>query len=463
MPRPGPVRSTARRWLRGPRGSVLIVALLLMVVLALGLATYLQLNLGSARLAQRTHWQSAAFHLAEAGAEEALWSLNRAAASLPDAWTNWTLVGTGARRRFEGFDLGGNTRADVQVHLSHVTTEAPRPRVLALATVQAPGDVPVTRLLEITLGRRSRHAMGLVAREAIAFAGTNTSVDSWDSDPDRNPATPPVPYEFARRNDGGSIASAAVSSTAVLLNHAAIWGRVATGGAAPQVGVYGSIRGRDTPAGVRIDPARVTTDFTADFPLLTAPVDGTPLAALGDTLGTPGTATKWRTEAIMLGGNQTLTILGDVTLVLTAPPGFDAISVTGSAAIDIPPGSSLTVYTEGEVRVAGRGLGNTNAQPATFQLIGVSASPSAQNVHLAGNGALKATVYAPNAHVRMNGNGDMMGAVVARAITLTGNAAFHYDEALARQGDGMPFGLVRWREIDDGAERAALAGMFAGW
>jgi hypothetical protein len=86
-----------------------------------------------------------------------------------------------------------------------------------------------------------------------------------------------------------------------------------------------------------------------------------------------------------------------------------------------------------------------------------------QRIHLAGNGALSAAVYAPNADVRINGNGDVMGAVVGRTIELTGNAAFHYDESLADLVADMPFGLDGWRELLTPAERAAHADKFAGW
>jgi hypothetical protein len=460
--RPAATASVAS-WSRATRGSVLIVALMLMVVLALGLTTYLQLNLGSARLAQRSHRQNAAFHLAEAGAEEALWSVNRAAGNSPEAWTNWTVADPGARRRFDGFDLGGNTRGDVQVHISSVNLDAIRPTVLALASVQSPGDAPVTKMLQVTLARRARFSAGLMAKDAVSFAGNNASVDSWNSDPDGDPATAPVPYAAAVRNDRGSVASASVENLAVLLNNANVWGRVATGGSAPQVGVNGSITGRDTPAGVTLDPARVSTDFIADFPAITAPVDGELLADVGDTLGVAGTATKWRVPSIALSGSKTLTILGDVTLVLTGGSGTDVLSVTGNAAILIPEGSRLTVFAEGDIKVAGKGMGNGNVQPITLQVYGTSKSASGQVIHLAGNGALKSAVYAPNAEVRLNGNGDMMGAVVARDIKLTGNAAFHYDEALAAEGTGMPFGVVRWRELDSAAEREAHAAKFAGW
>lgn len=460
---PAPMASAAGRSPRSARGSVLIVALMLMAVLALGLTTYLQLNVGSARLAQRSHRQNVAFHLAEAGAEEALWALNRAAGGAPDAWTGWTVTDSAARRRFEGFDLGGNTRGDVQVHLDSVRRDAIRPTVLALATVQAPDAAPVTKLLQVTLGRRARFAAGLMARDAVSFAGSNASVDSWNSDPDGDPATAPVPYSLAVRRDGGSVASTSVENLAVLLNQARIWGRVATGGALPQVGVNGSITGADTPPGISVDPRRVSTDFIADFPAVTAPAGGELIAGVGDTLGVAGTATTWRCPAISLSGSQTLTIRGDVTLILTAGPGTEALSVTGYAAIVVPAGSSLTIFTDGDVRVAGRGVGNANVQPITFRLFGTTRSVAGQRIQLAGNGALMAAVYAPAAEVRLNGNGHMLGAVVARAIVLTGNAAFHYDEALAAEGEGMPFGVVRWRELDSAADRAPHAAKFAGW
>lgn len=164
-----------------------------------------------------------------------------------------------------------------------------------------------------------------------------------------------MPYSPAVRRDQGGIATTAVQIASMLVNHAAVWGYVATGGAAPEVGVWGSVRGASTPEGVQVDPARVSTDFVADLPLLTAPVDGTLLATVGDTLGTLGEATKWRVPSISLNGSKTLTILGDVTLILTASTG-SALDVTGNASIIIPDGLSLTVWVEGDVKVAGKGL-----------------------------------------------------------------------------------------------------------
>lgn len=465
-PRPAsPALPTARRWPAArTRGTVLVVALLLMAVIALGLTSYLNLSLGSARLAKRGFAQTAAFNLAETGAEEAVWSFNLANAGSADAWSGWTTTGGVAKRSFTGFDLGGHTAGSVKVLVDNFSPGGNvRPTVVALSTVQSPGDPPVTKMLEVTLRRRARFTAGLMARDTVTFSGTRTSVDSWNSDPDNDAATAPVDYDEDTRNDQGSVASVSVANTALLVNQADIWGYVYTGGGAPQVGTQGSITGRHTPGGVQIDPARVATDFTATFPDIVAPTDGTPIATVGATLGTAGTATKWRCPGIALSGKKTLTILGDVTLILTAGSGGRALDVTGDASIIIPEGSSLTLYTEGDVLIAGNGLANDNIRPATCQIYGTNTSASGQRLHLAGNGALRTVAYAPNADITINGNGDVMGSVIGRNITLTGNADFHYDESLVNLDTGMPFGIQSWRELTSRSARDAYAAQFGGW
>jgi Tfp pilus assembly protein PilX len=448
---------------RQRRGAVLIVALLITALIALALGSYLTLNLTTSRLARQSYRQSTSFHLAEAGAEEAVWSFNQANARNPAAWSGWTTQQSAAWCKFTGFDFGGNTTGTIKVYVNNTRpAAADKPTVVALASVESPDTPATTRMISVTLSRRSYFATGIVAKDTLSFAGNNTSVDSWNSDPDGNPATAPVPYSAAVRSDKGGIATLALQSSSMLINQASVWGYVATGGAAPEVGVQGSIGGANTAAGVRIDPARVSTDFSADLPPVAAPVDGTPIAAVGATLGTAGQATKWRIASISLNGKQTLTILGDVTLILTATTG-SALDIGGNGAIIIPEGSSLTVYAEADVKIAGNGLANANTRPGSCHIWGTSSSAAGQSIQLAGNGALKAVVYAPNADVKVNGNGDIMGAVVGDTITFTGNAAFHYDESLVNEGGDTSFGISRWRELTTADERASWQGVFAGW
>jgi hypothetical protein len=198
------------------------------------------------------------------------------------------------------------------------------------------------------------------------------------------------------------------------------------------------------------------------FPNVTAPADGTLIWPLGSTLGVVGTSTRWRTPAITLSGKQTLTILGNVTLVITAAHGETALSLTGQASIIIPAGSSLTIYTAGDIHAAGNGVANANVQPVAFQLWGTDTTETGQSIDLTGNGSLKAVIYAPQGDVSLNGNGNMMGSVTARNITLTGNATFHYDQALAELSDHAPYGPDHWRLLSS-TERQTKATLFQGW
>lgn len=461
-----PLRRSSHRPLfrADARGSVLVVALLIAALIAVVLGSYLKLNLGSTRLAKRTFHGYAALNLAEAGAEEGVWSFNRASAGETTAWNNWTVASGAARQKFSDFDFGPGVSGWVKVYVDN-TTPAPtaQPKIVAQSSVGSGSDTPSTKMLEVTLRRRAFFAGGLVARNRVAFNGANASVDSWDSDPDDSATTAPIPYSASERRDGGSVASVDVVSTAVVVNQANIWGYVATGGGQPQIGANGTVRGASTPANVAVDQRRISTDFNADFNSITAPTDGTFIASVGATLGTAGTATKWRMAGLSLSGNQSLTILGDVTLVFTTGAGSEALSVTGNAIINVPVDSSLTIYTEGDVKIAGKGIGNANIQPISCRLWGTNQTVTGQTFQVAGNGTLSAVVYAPNADVTINGRGDIMGSVVARSITLDGNAVFHFDESLSRYGGNQPFTISKWRELTTSDDRLRYEALFQGW
>jgi hypothetical protein len=416
---------------------VLIVALLLSALIAL--TSYLNLNLTSTRLAKRTFTGYAALNLAEAGTEEGVWAFNRTAAGDTTAWRDWTSNGGAAWQKFTNFTFPTYQNAWVKVYVDNFqATVGSSPRVVAQSTLGNPGETPVTRMIEVTLRRRSHFANGLVAKDRVTFNGTNASVDSWNSDPDHDPVTAPVDFSPAVRTDRGSVASTSVLNTALAVNQANVWGYVATGGAAPQVGTGGTIRGATTAPTVKIDQRRVSTDFNADFPVISNPTDGALLLTVGATLGTPGLTTRWHTAGLNLTGKQTLTILGHVILTLTAGSRGDALRVTGSAMLIIAPDSSLKIYTEGNITIAGLGLRNSNIQPVSMQLWGTNTSLSGQSIDIVGNGALRAITYAPNADITIRGNGDVMGSVVGRTITLAGNAAFHYDESFADYGTDTP-------------------------
>ena len=454
LPRIHSFATPAGRRASRTRGSVLVVALLVAALIALVLGSYLSLNLGSARLSQRTFNRGAAFHLAEAGLEEGLWTYNRLLSGQPAPWDGWETSGDAAWRRFDGFALSAATNGTIKVYAHPlVPADDTSPTLVALAAVQSPGAASVTQMLEVSLRRRSFFGAGLVARESLAFRGRNASFDSWDSDPDQNPLTPAIPYTDPVKRDTGAIATGADTDPELVLNHARIFGYVHTRGLVPDIGSSGLIGPFGTADGV-IDPSRLSMDFNDDFPVIVPPSDGEIVASFGLTLGTIGATTSWHAPSLRLAGNKTLTILGDVILVLTDP--LDALSIIGNAGIIIPEGSTLTLYIEGDVLVAGNGLINQNAAPATLQLWSTANGSRLQRIAIAGNGALSSLLYAPEADVTINGNGSVSGSIIARHLTFTGNAAFHYDHALARLHRHAPYRAAGWRTIDDPAARAAL-------
>jgi len=93
--------------------------------------------------------------------------------------------------------------------------------------------------------------------------------------------------------------------------------------------------------------------------------------------------------------------------------------------------------------------------PEAFQIYGTKTS-GVQDIQIAGNGVLSGLVYAPQGSVKINGNGDVCGSVVANDITVVGNAAFHYDESLADFGGNSPYRISLWREITSATDRNAI-------
>lgn len=452
-----------RRAFGSNRGSVLIVALLLSAAIAVSIGSYMSLSRSSLQLSNRSFYNTAAVNLAETGIEEALWSFNQVTAGAPlyTAWTGWTVSGTVAKRTFTDFALNGNVTASVRVMVDiYNPTATQTPRVYSEATVTLPNDTrTITKTVEVMLRRRSRFAMGLVAKSQIRFNGNTASVDSWNSlyDDAGNLRGTPVAYGTAYKHDSGSIGSTSVAVGSVAVNNADIWGFASVGSSSVtdlSVGTNGIVGAFGSTAGY-VDTTRVATDFTANLDVDSNPSTGSTLSSVGATLGTTGTTATYRFSGQIV---SSLTISGNVTLILTAAAGVDAIRLTGSDQLTIEAGSSLTIYTAADVKLGGNGLVNLNSQATSFQLYGTN--PTSQVIALGGTSGFTGVVYAPNADLTIAGNPEVMGSIVANNITVQGNAHFHYDESLDSFGATNPYGVVKWRELLTSTERTTA---FATW
>ncbi|MCF7687120.1 MAG: hypothetical protein K9M98_14775 [Cephaloticoccus sp.] len=442
---------------RSQRGAILIVAMLLSAVIAISLGTYVNLSINSLRLADRTFYSNAAMNLVEMGVEEAMWAYQDDLVT-GTGWTNpiaWnTATGNTAKYNFGPYNYGGNVTGSVRVYATDRTGLGSTPLIIARSTINLTAGAPIEKWIEITLSKRSKFALGLVAKDSIRFSGTNASVDSWNSDP-TGTGTPIVPYSGGVANDSGSIGSVDVSST-ISVNNADIWGTASVGGsslAAIGVGPNGRVGPFGTPSNT-LDPGSVSTDFTANLEVVSAPISAAAPISISST--TTLTAGTYNVTDITLTGSKQLNITGDVVIIMTATAGSLGIKVTGaSAGINLAMGATLKIYAECDITIAGNGLLNPNSQPSSFQLWGTCTSTVPQDVKIAGNGSLSGLCYAPNADLTINGGGDVCGSFVANTISVTGNAAFHYDESLENFDTGNPYGIVKWRELTSAADRAA--------
>ncbi|HEX9782222.1 MAG TPA: collagen-binding domain-containing protein [Opitutaceae bacterium] len=431
------------------KGSILLVAILLGTGIALALGSFITLSVSSLKLSNRSLHSNSVLNLAEAAVEEGIYALNKS------DWTGWSTHGSGSQNKTMSlgpFDLGHGAAGEATI-VVYGATSSPSPRIVAEGMVRPSIGPPISKQIEVKLRRRSHWATGLVAKDKITFSGGNATVDSYVSD-DPSYSTGGL-YDASKRRDRGSAGSISVTTDAVSISNSDIWGYVATGGSLPQAGPNGTIRGTDTPAGVKIDLDRITTDFSATFDPVAAPTSFDVLATdiTGNaTLGSSGTTTSVRAANVSNTNGKTIEILGNVTLVVT-----NEVDIKGT--LIVRPNSTLTIFVNGDFFAGGNGAVNQSGLPANLIIYGTATSPGGQTIKLHGNGALHGAVYAPNAAVELEGggsSGSMSGSVVANTITITGNYAFHYDEALEKVGSGNPFAVNRWRELILAADRVSL-------
>lgn len=416
------------------RGSVLLVAIMFAAIMALAVASFLQLTSFESRMANTVFYSNSSLNLAEAGVEKALFALNN------DDWTGWVRNGNEAVMEEEEIALAGNLHGIIQARVSSIGS---KPTVQAGGTTVLPSRPDVVKQVEVNLSRRSLFANGITTRRGVEFNG-NTNVDSYESS-----AGPP---SLTNRKDNGTVACASLEHSSIVMSgNPEVWGRVATGGEMPILQGNAKIQGEDTPPGVNVDLNRIALDFASDFPEVSPPtvfddyihsiyVDGNNQSA---TVGTPGQLERIKMNSLTVKANGKLTIRGPVIIHLTGD-----FKLGGNGQIVIPDSgnASAVFYIDGDLENGGNGTLNETNDPAKLVIYGTNTV--SQRFDLGGNVDWHAAIYAPNAAMKIGGNVEIGGAIVADTVAAGGNLKFHYDEDLADQfSGGNGFGMDRWREL----------------
>jgi hypothetical protein len=228
-------------------------------------------------------------------------------------------------------------------------------------------------------------------------------------------------------------------------------GNVATNGTVFEVG--GTIYGDAATNGGNLQPSskitgEVRNDFYKELTPVTAPTwSPTPSTPTNVTLSSAVVAGPSGTTKVKLA-----TWTG--TLTLSPNPGTGSgeveIWVTGDIAgpIVVQPGVTARVYFAGNINVKGSDIVNQTNRAANLQYYGINPSGGqSRSILIDSPGNFTCAIYAPGHDMEVHGNPDMIGAFVTKSLYMNGNCGVHYDESLI-DDDGLilSFKVANWLE-----------------
>jgi hypothetical protein len=413
-------------------GNVLMVALVISGITGLALLSYLSLISSQSVMTARSQVWNSALPLVEAGVEEALAHITVS----PEKWdTNgwkWTGGYYWLRRDFgDGYYFVTLSNKSVPVITSKAYLRAPH------------SSNQISRTVQVTVATKSGIGPGLGARRKIDMNGNKLYVDSFDStDPLYSDSS--GSYDVNRRKAGATVASNLGIEDAVSLGNADIYGRVATGmGGSVDVlknGVVGDMAFHQS-GGTGIQSGFSSSDADLPFPPIEAPTSGKspPSEKSGSSYTLLLTNDVYEIGSL----KGEVKVYGKATLIVRTE--FD---IAGTEAIQLAPGASLDVYVYAATATFGPGSYNysNGGKAKDLRYYGM---PSNKQINFNGNTTFVGVLYAPDAHVDMNGGGNgvnFLGALMANSVKLNGTYRFHYDEGLAKLGS-PGYVITSWNEI----------------
>lgn len=425
---------------RSEQGSVLLVAMGIIFILGLGIASYLSLMRWQETSVARSQAWNSAMGMAEAGVDEALAQLNPSAmifnTNIDRGANGWTLGSDGL------YHAPRRTLADgyYDVSISADTL----PVICATGYVTIPTlSATVSRAVRVTTGTSSLFRGAMAAIKTVDFKGNNVETDGFDSN-DPNYSTGGL-YDPAKRKASGDVIS---SEGVINVQNAEVMGSLYTaptgdytvgGGSVGDLGWVLS----GTPG---MQPGHYKNDLNVNFPDVLPPYAvGLPPAGksiagtnytwvLGNNNYLYDASAKFNTgDAILVTGRARLYVTGDFLM-------------GGGSQIIIAPGASIELYVGG----ANTGLTEVNnpGNCASFSYFGL---PGNTAINLSGNNTFLGTFYAPSADFKLSGSGttvtDFQGACVVSTITMNGHFRFHFDENLKRKGPMRGYVVTSWTEL----------------
>jgi hypothetical protein len=451
---------------RAPRGSALLVTVVVMGLIGFLLAAYLSLVKSQNHATFRSQVWNMTMAVVEAGIEDALAHLTVHGSTnlICDGWTQDGSTVRITRAVGENYYqvtitnwvAGASNNAPVIQASAYVaaplTAAAPSssPWLLASAGGGTPSVTYIARGVRVTTKQDFIFTKGMVARDTIDLNGNNIKSDSFDSS-DPLYSTNGL-YSSSKRKDSGDIATNSSLTNSLSVGNADIYGRVSTGpNGTVDIGPQGSVGDLAWVNGNNhgIKAGWSSDDMNVSFPDVQVPFGGGAFAPSGGWITNNGAGTYY--NYILDDGNYQLATLngtvyvrGQAKLYVTTSLNMSGLVVQGGKKLDLYSGAP-------SVSLSGNNTANSDATADSFAFWGL---PACTSVSFSGNASFTGTIYAPNAAFTLNGGGnntiDFIGASITKSVRMNGHFNFHYDEALKKFGPHRGWVVSSWSEMTPG-------------
>ena len=462
--RHGSVKSAGHA-LRGPRGVILVITMLLVGLLLVMGMTLIDLASSDYQVASNESRSIQALFNADAGTEEAKMRLSPNAPSA-------AAIPAGTSANWRAYLLSGRTQAEIQNGLDptfgkaqpNYTTAESTGNYVFYNTVQTGsnairwGWARVQHLVDGSGNIVYQHVVTGVNTTAASqvIGGTivyNPPILVITAEGIHGPVRRMIASQFQ------PIVSTTTTTTDVVTDPFAnavhvkgtveLLGNAGTDSYDSRNGAYHPLNNRGHKGDVSTDSTaaaiiNVYPNSTIDGQVLVGP-GGNPATAVvnnGTITGTIGVEpSSWNMPLSSIPptvANQgPLSISGNRTVTLTEGTyWFFFISITGNGRLATT--GAVKVYVTGNVDIGGNGVATAGNLPPNFLLYGTvdptDATKKCTNVKIHGNGDFHGAVYAPDASINVYGNGAAYGALTGASAILNGNGGFHYDESLGNLG-----------------------------
>jgi hypothetical protein len=429
-------------------GGALLMALLTIFLVAIAVASGLNLVSRQNYSVARAHSWNSAIPVAEAGIEEALTHLTDDTNLTANGWVSKTYNGGTVYRKDRAVSGGGSYKVMID-------NAGASPVVYSQASIPAPlGKGSLVRTVKVTTTPKTIPGpVGIVTKQQINL-GSDFLIDSYNST-DPNKSTNGL-YDPKKAQAHGDLATMSASAGQLLLADSKIFGHIyttATGGyTGPGThGMVGDQTFQSDPANQgKIEAGYYSNDLNITIPDVKLPTDGNgnpivfnSLLSVNQIVGGVLYAYVFDTGNYQFPSGTTLK--GKVLVTGTARvymPSDGRIQFGSGDVINInATGASLELYNASTTDVVMKDVSNSSGIPSRFTYYGLPTTAGSK-LTMTGSGALAyaGVINAPNQNMVLtganSGNQDFVGAIIANNFTMSGHTYMHIDESLFGSGAG---------------------------